>query len=159
MAHAPVLASARPDRSLPWVALVGPEVEENLSLRYLAASLERTGLRAEILPFNAGADLPVLISVLCAEPQPAVAALSLSFQWRAMDVLALAIALREHGFEGHITAGGHFGSFAWREVMAEFAEIDTICLFEAEETLCELCHAVTRPTAPNPSGRPAWHDV
>ncbi|MBI5532903.1 MAG: B12-binding domain-containing radical SAM protein [Deltaproteobacteria bacterium] len=123
----------------PWVALVGPEVEENLSLRYLASSVERAGLRTELFPFNASADLPVLLQALCEEPQPAVAALSLSFQWRAQDVLALAMGLREHGFRGHITSGGHFASFAWREIMTEFPEIDSICRFEAEETLAELC--------------------
>ena len=35
-----------------WIALVGPEIEENLSLRYCAASLEAAGYRCEILPFH-----------------------------------------------------------------------------------------------------------
>ncbi len=134
----------RPDggESLPWIALVGPEVEENLSLRHLASSVEAGGLRTELYPFNGPSDLPVLLEALCAEPQPAVAALSLSFQWRAMDVLALAVALRERGFRGHVTAGGHFGSFAWDRVLADFAEVDSICRFESEHTLRELCERV-----------------
>lgn len=127
-----------------WVALVGPEVEENLSLRHLAASLERAGTPVEIFPFNRAADVPQLVGALCKEPQPMVAALSLSFQWRAEDVLALAMALREHGYRGHITSGGHFASFAWREVMGDFPEIDTLCRFESEETLCELCSEVAQ---------------
>jgi radical SAM superfamily enzyme YgiQ (UPF0313 family) len=111
-------------------------------LRYLASSLEDAGIRTEILPFDAGADLPVLLEALGDEPPPAIIALSLSFQWRAQDVLALAMAVRERGFRGHITAGGHFGSFAWREVMRDFSEIDSICRFEAEDTLRALCAAV-----------------
>jgi anaerobic magnesium-protoporphyrin IX monomethyl ester cyclase len=130
------------DGSGPWIALVGPEVEENLSLRYLASSLERAGLRAEIFPFNAGADLPALVEALDDDPPPAVIALSLSFQWRAADVLALALRLRQRGFQGHVTTGGHFASFAWREVMRDFPEVDTICRFEAEDTLRELCAEV-----------------
>src|SRR5438046_1920027 len=31
-----------------WVALVGPEIEEDLSLRYIASSLARAGVRAEL---------------------------------------------------------------------------------------------------------------
>ena len=139
------------------VALVGPEVEENLSLRYLAAALERHGFVCEILPYNSGADLPCLLEALCSEPQPEVAALSLSFQWRAMDVLSLAVALREHGFRGHITAGGHFGSFAWQEILTDFAELDSLCRFESEETLCELVAAVR--TAKPEQQPPAWWAV
>jgi hypothetical protein len=83
-----------------------------------------------------------VVAVLCREPQPRVAALSLSFQWRALDVLGLAVALREQGFRGQITAGGHFASFEWRRLLAEFPELDTICRFEAEHTLGELVRAV-----------------
>jgi radical SAM superfamily enzyme YgiQ (UPF0313 family) len=129
------------------VALVGPEVEENLSLRYLCAALERAGLAAELFPFNAGADLPVVLQALASGPWPEVIALSLSFQWRAHDVLALAVALRERGFTGHLTAGGHFASFAWREVMTDFPELDSLCRFEAEDTLLELCLAVQAHSA------------
>jgi anaerobic magnesium-protoporphyrin IX monomethyl ester cyclase len=139
------------------VALVGPEVEENLSLRYLVASLEHAGMVCDLLPYNDSTDLTVLLSVLCAEPQPPLVALSLSFQWRALDVLALAVALREHGFRGHITAGGHFASFAWQELLGDFPELDSICRFEAEETLCELARVVLAAQA-SPAGR-AWRDV
>ena len=41
-----------------WVALIGPELEENLSLRYLAASLQRAGVESRILPFNGERDFP-----------------------------------------------------------------------------------------------------
>ena len=140
-----------------FVALVGPEVEENLSLRYLAASLEREGIRCELFPFDASGDLPTLVAALCAEPRPPVVALSLSFQWRALDVLALAVALREQGFRGHITGGGHFASFTWRELLEDFPELDSLCRFEAEQTLCELVMAVLRDASD--AGRPGFWDV
>lgn len=135
----------------PWIALVGPEVEENLSLRHLAATLEHAGLLTELYPFNGPSDLSVLVRTLCEEPQAAVAALSLSFQWRAMDVLALAVGLREAGFRGHVTAGGHFASFAWNEVLSDFPELDSLCRFESEATLRELCECVV--------GGRDWRDV
>lgn len=96
------------------VALVGPEVEENLAPRYLAA--------------------------------PEVVALSLAFQWRAKDFLALAVALREGGSRGHITAGGHFGTFACREILGDFPELDTVIRQEAEETWCASSPACAMDT-------------
>jgi radical SAM superfamily enzyme YgiQ (UPF0313 family) len=123
------------------VLLIGPELEENLGLRSLAASLEAHGIRAELQPFDRVVDLASVRDV-CIALRPDVAALSLAFQWRAMDMLALAMALREAGFAGHVTAGGHFATFHWREILDEFAEIDTLCLGEAEETLVDLVGAV-----------------
>ena len=125
------------------VALVGPEIEENLSLRYLASSLQEAGFRADLYRLDGGADVvPVLRAILAAEPRPDVVALSLAFQWRAQDSLALGVALREGGYAGHVTAGGHFASFAWAEILGEFKELDTICRFESEETLVALASAV-----------------
>lgn len=128
---------------MPSIALVGPEIEENLSLRYLAAALERAGEQVEIVPFNGpdayGATLERLVG---RGEAPAVIAISLSFQWRAPDCLALAVGLRERGYRGHLTAGGHFGTFAAAELLRDFPELDSLCRHEAEETLVELARAV-----------------
>jgi len=126
-----------------FVALVGPEIEENLSLRYLAAALEQAGERCEVFPFNGPEALgPTADRLLATAPD--VVAVSLSFQWRAPDCLALAMALRVRGYRGHITAGGHFGTFAAAELLQDFPELDSICRHEAEETLVQLVQAVTR---------------
>lgn len=128
---------------VPWVALVGPELEENLSLRSLAASLQRAGFAAEILPFNQGSQLPELVARLAsAESPPLLIGLSLSFQWRAQDVLALAMGLRAAGYRGHLTGGGHFGTFAALDILRDFPELDSLCRQEAEETVVELARHV-----------------
>jgi anaerobic magnesium-protoporphyrin IX monomethyl ester cyclase len=126
-----------------WVALVGPELEENLSLRYLAASLERAGFASRILPFNGEGDFPaVLAALLHGGDPPLLVGLSLAFQWRAPDFLALAVALRAEGFAGHVTAGGHFATFAAEDLLRDFPQLDSVCRQEAEETLVALCQAV-----------------
>lgn len=126
-----------------WVALVGPEIEENLSLRYIASSLAAAGYRAELVPFNSEADFPsILDAILRAKEPPLAVGISLAFQWRARDFLALAVALRDGGYRGHITMGGHFGTFAAHEIMTDFPEIDSIVKQEAEETMVALCRAV-----------------
>lgn len=129
----------------PRVLLVGPELEENLGLRCIAAALQADGVAVDIAPFDAMAALPGLVAQAI-RLDPDLIAVSLAFQWRAHDVLALAVALREAGYAGHITAGGHFATFCWQEILASFPEIDSICLGEAEHTAVELTRAVTRAT-------------
>jgi anaerobic magnesium-protoporphyrin IX monomethyl ester cyclase len=125
------------------VAFVGPEIEENLSLRYLASSLAASGIDSAIVPFNSDTDFAnVLSAVLDASPAPLVVGLSLAFQWRAQDFLALAVALRESGYRGHITVGGHFATFATEHILSEFPEIDSVCRQEAELTIVALVRAV-----------------
>src|SRR5262245_2774871 len=128
---------------MPWIALIGPEFEENLSLRYLASSLAVAGYTAQIFPFNHESDLPVIATQIAnAAAPPLLVGLSLAFQWRAKDFLALAMALRQMGYSGHITAGGHFATFAAREILNDFPELNSICRQESEETLVILARAV-----------------
>lgn len=124
------------------VALVGPELEENLSLRYLASSLTAAGFDSEIVPFDYPDELPRVVAALMRSGHQLVG-LSLSFQHRAKDFLALSVALRQSGYTGHITAGGHFGTFACREILRDFPEVDSICRHEDENTLVSLAQALS----------------
>ena len=57
-------------------------------------------------------------------------------------VLALAMALRQAGYRGHITTGGHFATFSCRELLRDFPELDSVCRQEAEETVVSLARAL-----------------
>lgn len=125
------------------VSLVGPEIEENLSLRYVASALTAQGHTSDIVAFNRDSDFaPALAQVLASAP--AVVGVSLAFQWRANDFLAFVVGLREAGYAGHITAGGHFGTFAAREIMTDFPELDSVCVQEAEHTFAALAGRIER---------------
>jgi len=129
--------------SQPVVALVGPEIEENLSLRYIASSLAAAGVRSELVPFNSESDFGTALAAILRAPEPPIAVgISLAFQWRARDFLALAVALRDGGYRGHVTVGGHFGTFAAKEILADFPEIDSVVRQEAEETMVALVRAL-----------------
>src|SRR5262245_36792428 len=79
-----------------WVALVGPETDENLWLRSLASALAQAGYVSDIVPFRTEQDLePALAAILDASERPAVVGLS---RCQAPATLALARALRERGF-------------------------------------------------------------
>lgn len=126
-----------------WIALVGPEIEENLSLRYLASSLAQAGYQSEIIPFCGDAEFETVVdTIMAAAVPPSVVGLSLAFQWKATDTLALAVALRARGYRGHITGGGHFATFACAELLRDFVELDSIVRQEGEHTLVELVRAL-----------------
>jgi len=135
-----------------WIALVGPELEENLSLRYLAASLEAAGFESRILAFNSDNDFASVLRGITGNDEPPFAVgLSMAFQWRAPDFLAMAVALREEGYRGHITAGGHFATFAAEELLRDFPALDSICRQESEATVVALCRALADGSA--------WQDL
>lgn len=123
------------------IAFVGPEIEENLSLRYLASTLTVHGHTSDIVPFNQDADFAPAIDAILAK-QPLLVGLSLAFQWRATDFLAIAVALRERGYRGHITAGGHFATFESLPLLRDFPELDSIVRQESELTIVELVRAL-----------------
>ncbi|HTJ81255.1 MAG TPA: cobalamin-dependent protein [Polyangiaceae bacterium] len=123
------------------VSLVGPEIEENLSLRYLASSLARAGHTSDLVPFNQAGDFAYALEAVLAKA-PLVVGISLAFQWRANDFLAFAVALRERGYQGHIAFGGHFATFATKELLVDFPEITSIVRQESEETFAALTSAL-----------------
>ncbi len=89
------------------VMLIGPEYEENLSLRYLASSLEDSGFTWRIEPFNEKQDYKKVLKNV-RKYQPAIIGFSMSFQIRANEMIFLANEIRKILPLCHITAGGHF---------------------------------------------------
>ncbi len=117
------------------VLLVGPDLEENLSLRYLASSLRAAGHQPTIVAFETAADGP---AVLAAAKQTDLVGLSLCYQIRATEFLDLAKALKKASPERKVIAGGHFASCAADELLRHHPELDLIAIHECEQTLTEL---------------------
>ena len=121
--------------------LVGPTIEENLSVAYLASALRGAGHDAMVASFVRDVDHGAVAErVLALEPD--VVGLSMTFQTRARGFLALARDLRRGGFEGHITAGGHFASVAAEELLTHAPELDSILVGEAEGSIVQLGEAL-----------------
>ena len=123
------------------VLLVGAELEENLALRYLASALEASGHTTAFTTFDRASDAAAVIAAAKRE-KPDVVGMSMTFQYRAKEFGALAGGLRDAGVRAHVTAGGHFPTFAFREVLEAFPAIDTVVRHEGERTLPELCDAI-----------------
>jgi hypothetical protein len=110
-----------------WVALVGPEIEEDLSLRDLASALARAGYRSGRVLFGASSELaPALAAILGAAEAPAVVGLSLDCPRRVPLALSLALALRQHGYTGHIAAGGRIATSMSTELLRDASELDSV---------------------------------
>ncbi len=129
------------------VLLVGAELEENLALRTLASALEASGHGFALATFDRSADTAAVLEAVRREA-PDVVGMSMTFQYRAKQFGALAEAMRRAGYRGHVTVGGHFPTFAFREVLAAFPAIDSVVRHEGEETLTELCAALAAGAGP-----------
>jgi methylmalonyl-CoA mutase cobalamin-binding subunit len=123
------------------LTLVGADVEENLGMGMIAAAVTGAGHRVEVLGFNDGAQIPDLVQRI-ASSDPDVVGLAAQFQHRGLDFLTLATALRKNGFRGHITAGGHFASMGYASILAGRYGVDSVVLYDGEETIVDLLAAL-----------------
>ena len=130
------------------VALVGPALQENLALMYLAAAVEREGFRAPLVRFNDLDDLDSCVRHIVST-NPTMVGLGIPFQYCIDDYLLLARKIRVTGYVGHITCGGHVPTFNYRDLLRDAPAVDTVVRHEGEQTLVELMLALheDRPLA------------
>ncbi len=126
------------------VLLVGAEELENLGTRYLAAVLRQHGHTVDLAAFSTAAEAAAVVQ-RAAALQPRLVGLSIIFQYRAPEFLALAAELRRALSAAHITAGGHFPSFAAAELLRDYPALDSVVRGEGELTLLELVERLDRP--------------
>jgi len=127
------------------ILLVGYEDQENLGLRYLAAYLEKRGIRVLIAPFQYDHKEDLLALIRTAKPN--LVGFSLIFQRMVFDFKGLMSYLRESGVTCHFTIGGHFPSLEPRLTLDLMPELDSVARFEGEETLFELSAKIAIPSA------------
>jgi anaerobic magnesium-protoporphyrin IX monomethyl ester cyclase len=117
------------------VVLVGPDLEENLSIRYLASALAAAGHVPRIVCFDSAADL----SRARAEAAEAdLVGLSMCYQVRAAEFMQLASRLKQDRPDRRIVAGGHFASCAAQELLEHEPALDVVAIHEGEQTIAAL---------------------
>jgi TonB family protein len=119
--------------------LVGPDYEENLSLRYLSGSLLSAGHDPVLAAFNSPIDTGAVAN---AAQDANLVGLSICFQARAREFLALAQQIKARDPNKLIVAGGHYASCAAEPLLAHHPEIDIIVIHEGERTLVEIADAM-----------------
>jgi radical SAM superfamily enzyme YgiQ (UPF0313 family) len=126
--------------------LVGPIQQENLALQYLAAAARRAGHHAQVCAYSYRKDLDAALrETLAAEPD--LVGLGIAFQNNIEDYLLFMRALRERGYAGHLTCGGHVPTFCSRELLRDEPGLDSVVRHDGEDTLVEMLDALA-------SGRP-----
>lgn len=126
------------------VLLVGPDYEENLSIRYLSSSLQAAGHDTTLGAFNFAEDIDIVEEQ--AESADLVG-LSMCFQTRAEEFLRLARRIKSRDRNKLIVAGGHYASCAASPLLENRPELDVIVIHEGEQALVEIA-----------DGLPQWRD-
>jgi anaerobic magnesium-protoporphyrin IX monomethyl ester cyclase len=123
--------------------LVGADLEENLGIGMIAASLGLAGHDVDVVAYN---DLPELRDVVgrIVGGSPGLIALGIQFQHRARDFLTLALELRKAGYRGHLTCGGQLATMAFAEILTLDRAVDSVVLHDGERTVVDLADALER---------------
>ncbi len=115
--------------------LVGPDMESNLSLGYLASALRQAGHTAQLAAFNNWNDAAAILRQ--AEDADLIG-LSMCFQVRAPEFLELAELFKEARPGRPVIAGGHFATCAAEELLRDYPQLDLIVVHEGEGAIVEL---------------------
>ena len=125
------------------LAFVAFEEQDNLGVGYVASVLIRNGFTVEILDFRLGPD--VILQYL-RNLDPLAVGFSVIFQHYIDDFRELIQFLRRNGLTCHFSAGGHYPSLRYQQIMEQIPELDTVVLFEGETTFLELARSLAQGT-------------
>lgn len=137
------------------VALIGPIQQDNLALGYLASFARARGHEVSILPYAFRTELETAVQQALAAA-PDLIGLGIAFQNNIADYLLLVRTLRERGYRGHITCGGHVPTFCADELLTELPQLDTVVRHDGEETLCEILEQLARGERPRDIAGLVW---
>ncbi len=130
------------------VVLVGADFEENLGVGMIAAAASAAGHTVRVEPFDTPEQLRAVARRVAAR-RPEVVGLSMQFQHRGHEFLRLARALRREGCDAHLTAGGQFATLAWQSVLSPPNAVDSVVLYEGEQTFVDLLEALAGGSGPS----------
>ncbi|MFC2167758.1 B12-binding domain-containing radical SAM protein [Acidobacteriota bacterium] len=128
-----------PRNSLPECSL---EKSESLALGYLTASLRGKGHTVSIIN---GALRSLAISEIAyrvIKDSIDFVGINLADPTLVNSTKELVQEIRRRAFIGHISIGGHTATFHWKDILTKVPEIDSVVLFEGEETICDLVDAL-----------------
>jgi anaerobic magnesium-protoporphyrin IX monomethyl ester cyclase len=121
------------------VLFVGFSEQDNLGIGYIASVLLAAGMQPVIVDFRLGAET-IRNEILAYQPR--LVGFSIIFQYHIYEFRDLIVSLRESGIHCHFTAGGHYPSLRYQELLGLIPELDSVVLFEGEYTCLELVKAI-----------------
>jgi len=117
------------------------ELADCLGLSYIASYLRSKGINVSIIDINLeGWSVKRAIEEISKIPTKVIG-VTVPFQAYAIEVLKFISALKEK-IETHISIGGIFPTFAYRDILERFPSVDSVVLGEGEITFYELVRAI-----------------
>ncbi|KHE92627.1 MAG: B12-binding domain-containing radical SAM protein [Candidatus Scalindua rubra] len=131
------------------VVLVGFQDQGNLGLGYLAAILMKNGYYVQIVDIK---ERPANILRCIKIHRPILVGFSLIFQYYIPRYTNLASFLKSEKVDCHMTVGGHYPSLRHEQILNQIPELDSVVLFEGEQTLLDLANSLSE-------GDGDWHQT
>ena len=124
------------------VIFVGFQEQDNLGIGYLSSMLIQAGFTIKIIDFCAGEKE---ICTQIQRHQPMVVGFSIIFQYHINAFQDLIRYLRDHGVNCHFSAGGHYPSLRYKDLLTTIPQLDSVVLFEGEYTFLRYLNGESFP--------------
>ncbi|MEN8157821.1 MAG: radical SAM protein [Bacteroidota bacterium] len=113
--------------------------QDNLGVGYIASLLLKNKIDVKIIDFRLG-NKGILEHIRFYNPL--VVGFSIIFQYHIYDFRNLVNYLRINEVNSHFSAGGHYPSLRYKELLDIIPELDSVVLFEGENTFLELVQSI-----------------
>jgi anaerobic magnesium-protoporphyrin IX monomethyl ester cyclase len=123
----------------PYVVFIAKKEYDNLGIGYMAAVLQEAGFKTKLIDIN---DKKKKILNALNKLNPLVVGFSVIYQYYIDQFTNLIDFLRKTGFQCHFTAGGHYASLKYEELLKLAPGLDSIVRFEGEYTILELAKCI-----------------
>ncbi len=121
------------------ICLIAFEEQDNLGIGYIASVLLQAKFKVKIIDFRM--DKEIILKRLQTY-DPLIVGFSIIFQYHIDAFKDLIDYLRRNQITCHFTAGGHYPSLSYEELLTYIPQLDSIVLFEGEHTFLELTKAI-----------------
>ena len=115
--------------------------QDNLGIGYVASYLLRQSSHFGVTLVDMRESRAAIVRGIL-NANPLIVGFSIISQLQFREFHQLMTDLRRSGIVSHFTAGGHYPSLRYEELMQLAPELDSVVLFEGEHTLVELAEAL-----------------
>lgn len=113
-----------------------------LGIGYIASFLRENGYEVQILDtYIEGWGCEETVQEILKETYDIIG-FTITFRDMLPHFAEVSKRLRAGGVKAHFTMGGHYPSFSCEEMLLAFEQLDSVCLFESEQTFLELVKCI-----------------
>jgi radical SAM superfamily enzyme YgiQ (UPF0313 family) len=125
-------------KSRPFVFITLKEYD-NLGIGYMISLLKERGYVTKVIDINKN---KTTIHRILKNLDPQLVGFSVVYQYYITRFIELVDYLRSKGINCHFTAGGHYASLKYEELFEYIPYLDSIVMFEGENTILELAGCI-----------------